>query len=256
MPFRRDVEALGQILDRLHAWRLEFLRGTTVIRRRGSGRALADRLLDVRRIVAALAVHHFVFAGLGRHHELVRVSAAHDAGVGLHGDRTQAAALKNPRVGIVHSLVTGVGRLIVGIEAVCVLHDELLGAHKAEARADFVTELGLDLVKVHRQLAVGVELISNERRDNLLVCRAEHPLFLSAILHVKENFLRRLEPAAPGPNVGRLQRRHEYLQRPGTVHLLSNDVLDLPESPQAKRQKRIQPAGESSNQAGPQQQLV
>ena len=256
MPLCRDVEALGQVVDRLHAGRLEFLRVAAVVRRRGGGRALAGGLLDVCRVVAALAVHHLVFAGLGRHHELVRVRAAHDASVGLHGDGPQAAARKNPRVGVVHPLVTGVGRLVVGVEAVRVLHDEFLGAHEAEARADFVTELGLNLVKIDRQLAVRVELIGDEGGDDLLMRRAEHPLLTGAILHVKKHVLRRLEPAAPGPDGGRLERRHEHLQRPGAIHLLADDGLDFLERPQAKRQERVKPAGEFSHQAGTQQQLV
>ena len=43
----------------------------------------AGRLLDIGRVPARFAVHDFVLARLGRHHELVRELAAHDAGVGF-----------------------------------------------------------------------------------------------------------------------------------------------------------------------------
>ena len=51
------------------------------------GEVAAGGLVDVGGVMAVFAPGHFVFAGLGRHHELVREFASHDAGVRLdrHG---------------------------------------------------------------------------------------------------------------------------------------------------------------------------
>ena len=97
------------------------------------------------------------------------------------GNGLEAAALEDARVGVVHLLVARLRGFVGGVEAVGVLHDELLGAHQAEARADFIPELGLDLVEVLRHLPVGVDLAGDERGDDLLVRRAEHPFLLGAV---------------------------------------------------------------------------
>ena len=43
----------------------------------------------------------------------------------------------------------------IGVKAVGVFHDEFAAAHQAETRPDLITKLGLDLVQIERQLAVG-----------------------------------------------------------------------------------------------------
>jgi hypothetical protein len=45
------------------------------------------------------------------------------------------------------------------VERIGVLHQEFARAHHAEARADLVAELGLDLVEVDRQLLVAGQLL-------------------------------------------------------------------------------------------------
>ena len=124
--------------------------------------------LDVRRVTAGFAVNDLVLAGLGRHHEFVRMTAADDAGVGLNRKRLQSAPRENARVGVVHFLVSGLRRLVAHVEAVGVLHDELPGAHQAEARADFVAELDADLVEILRQLPVGIDFSGGGGRDDFL----------------------------------------------------------------------------------------
>ena len=66
-----NVESLGQVLDGFDSGRFKFLHLTAFIRGSGCRRPLAGGFFNVSRIVATLAVHHIVFAGLGRHHEFV-----------------------------------------------------------------------------------------------------------------------------------------------------------------------------------------
>ena len=114
--------------------------------------------------MAGVAIDDFVLAGFGRDHEFMGEFSAHDAGVGLDRDGLQAAALKNARVGVIHFLVARLRGFVGGVEAVGVLHDEFLGAHEAEAGADFIAELGLDLVEILGQLAVGTQFAGHQGR--------------------------------------------------------------------------------------------
>ena len=58
------------------------------------------------------------------------------------------------------------------------------------------------------------------------------------------------------PQVGRLQRRHQHFLSAGTVLLLADDLLDLLENPEAKRQPGVNTGRRLPNQAGPKHQLV
>ena len=59
-------------------------------------------------------------------------------------------------------------------------------AHDAEARADFVAELGLDLVKMNRQLAITLDVAAHDIGDDFLVCRANYEVALVAILETQQ----------------------------------------------------------------------
>jgi hypothetical protein len=62
----------------------------------------------------------------------------------------------------------------VDVEGVGILHEELAAAHHAETGAHLVTELGLDLVEVERQLLVAVHFVTDQGGDHLFVGRAQH----------------------------------------------------------------------------------
>ena len=117
-------------------------------------------LLDVGGVVGGVAEDHVVLAGGGEHVELVGVAATDGTGVGLHRTEVQAQAGEDVGVRQVHAVVGFLQGSLVGMEGVGVLHDELAAAHQAEARTDLVTELGLDLVHVQRQLLVAGQLVA------------------------------------------------------------------------------------------------
>jgi hypothetical protein len=83
----------------------------------------------------------------------------HHARVGLDGDGGHTDAFKETHVGVLHGHVALDRALVGGVERVRVHHDELAGAHQAEARADLIPELGLDLIKILRELAVRIQLV-------------------------------------------------------------------------------------------------
>ena len=257
MPGRNSVRGSGEGFNGDHARGGKLLgRRSGGFRRGRFGGATADRLLDVGRVLARLAVNHVVLARLCRHHELVRVITTDDPGVGLNREGLQTATGEDAGVGVVHLVVarhrTGIG----GIEGIGVLHEELLGAHQAETRADLIPELGLDLIEILRELAVGVQLVGSQRGDHLFVGGPENPILPGRIPHLEEHSGSRLVAAGLLPDIDGLQGGHEHLDAAGPVHFLADDLLDLAQDLQAERQERVQATGELPDQSCTQQELV
>ena len=113
-----------------------------------AGRSQGFGFFHVGRVVAGRAVDDGVFAGGGDHLELFAQVAADGAAVGGHGAVTQAEAVKNLAVGGGHHLVAGLGRSLVAVKAVGVLHGEFAPAHQPETRPAFVAKFGLYLVEI------------------------------------------------------------------------------------------------------------
>ena len=67
------------------------------------------------------------------------------------------------------------------MEGVGILHQELTGTHYAETRAHFITELGLDLEEVQRQLFVRADLVADQIGDHFFMRRAQHERTIAAI---------------------------------------------------------------------------
>ena len=186
----------------------------------------------------------------------MRPLAADVAGVRLDRLGAQAAAPENANVGIVHHLVIGVCGFQRRVEAVGVHHEKFLGAHQAEARADFITELGLDLVDGAGKLAVGIDLAGDEIGDDLFVRGAQRQQAFLTILQLEHARAHGGEAAGLFPQIGRLQRRHEDFERASAVHLLADDALHLLQGAQSQRQEGVQAAGKLADAGGPQHEFV
>lgn len=142
------------------------------------------------------------------------------------------------------------------MERVGVLHDELAAAHQAEARADLVTELGLDLVHVEWQLFIAGQLVTGQVGDDFFVGRANAEVALVAVLQAQQ--LRAVLFPAAGllPQLGRLDAWHQHFQGTGGVHFLTHHGLDLAHYPQAHRQPGVQAGGQFADHAGTQHELM
>src|SRR5690606_2031880 len=129
-------------------------------------------------------------------------------------------------------------------------------AHHAEARADLVAELGLDLVETRRQLLVAGQLVAREVGDDLLVGRPVAVPGLLAVLHFHQ-LAAELLPA-PGffPQLARLHVRHQHFDGAGGVHLLAHHLFHLAQHAQAERRPGIEPGGELADHARLEHQLV
>jgi hypothetical protein len=165
-------------------------------------------------------------------------------------------AAEDARVGVVHRLVGFRAAFVGEVEGVGVLHQELARAHHAEARADLVAELGVDLVEVDRQLPVAAQLLAREVGDHLLGGGRVAVVGFLAVLDLQQ-LAAELLPA-PGflPQLARLHGRHHHLERAGAVHLLAHDRLHLAQHAQAQGRPGVEAGGKLADHAGAQHQPV
>src|SRR3546814_18802147 len=84
-------------------------------------------------------------------------------------DRTEirAKAREDAHVSVAHVQVFAMQVFRVHVERVRVLHQEFARAHHAEARTTFVSELGLHLIEVERQLAIAAEVLTAVMADQI-----------------------------------------------------------------------------------------
>ena len=184
------------------------------------------------------------------------VTAADAAGVGEHRAKLDAQAGEDVGVGGVHALI-GFGETgLIDVKRIGVLHDELARPHYAEARADFVAELGLDLIKIGGQIAVAADLVAYQIGDDFLVGRTEAERALVPVLDAQQ--LGAILLPAPGflPQVGRLHHRHQDFLCARGVHFLAHDGFHLAQDAQTQRQPTVQSGREFADHAGAQHQLM
>ena len=155
-----------------------------------------------------------------------------------------------------HAVIGFLQGSLVQVEGVGILHDELATAHQAEARTDFVAELGLDLVQVHRQLLVAVQLVAGQIGDDFLVGRAGAELATMTVLQAQQLGAVLLPATGLLPQLGGLDQRHQHFQSAGGIHFFAHDGLDLAQHAQAHGQPGVEARGELADHAGTQQQLV
>ncbi len=81
----------------------------------------------------------------------------------------------------------------------------------------------LDVVEVERQVLVGLHVGAEDLGDHLLVGRAIEHLAVLAVLDAQHFLAIGVIAAALLPELGRLQRRHQKLDRAGAVLLFADD---------------------------------
>ncbi|MNX69365.1 hypothetical protein D3C86_1005820 [compost metagenome] len=178
------------------------------------------------------------------------------AGIGLHRTEVQTHAGEGGAVGGVHLLVGLDQRGLVDVEGVGILHQELAAAHHAETGTHLVTELGLDLVEVERQLLVAVHFVTDQGGDHLFVGRAQHEGAVVAVGQAAQLGTVVIPAAGLLPQLGGLHHRHGDFDGTSIVHLFANNVLDLFQYPQTGWQPGVHAGGQFTDHPGAQHQLV
>ncbi len=207
-------------------------------------------------VVAARAIHNGIFAGGGNHLELFAQIPANGAAVGRHRAVGQAKAVKNAPVGPGHDLVTGLGRGLIPVKTVGVFHDEFTPAHQAKAWAPLVAKLGLNLVKVLRQLFVAADFLAHDVGHHLFAGGLNHKVVRVAVLDAQQLGAHLFKPAGLGPQLGRLHQGHGQLDGAGTVHFFAHDGLHFAHHTQAHRHQGVNASTNFFDHAGTHHELV
>ena len=199
---------------------------------------------------------HLALAGRRQNDELVAEVAADRAGLRPHRNGGQAEPRERAQVSG-ELLVVGMARArLIEVEGIGVLHQKLARAHHAEARPHFVAELPLDVIEIERQILVGAHRGAEDLGDHLLVGRAVQHVAIVPVADAQH--LLAVIVVAPGfaPEVGRLDGRHQDLDRAGAVLLLADDGADLVQHPDAERQPGVAARRLLPDHAGAQHQPV
>ena len=205
--FDWQIELLNQLGDGFRVRRVyqrHFLRRgcARLFRRDGFGK------LNVRRVVGAVREDHVIFAALRQYLELMGSATADRTGVSLYRAEIQPHTAEDFAVSGIHRVVGFLQRFLRGMERVSIFHQELTGAHHAETRANFIAELGLNLIKVQRQLFVRVQLIANQVSNDLFVSRPEDEWAIATIGNAQQLRAILLPATALLPQFRRLNYRH------------------------------------------------
>ena len=132
-------------------------------------------------------------------------------------------------VGRMHGLVGTVQAVFVEVEGISVLHEEFARAHDAEAGADLVPKLGLDLVEIHRQLAMAADFAPEQVGDDLLMGRPQAKRAFVAIGEAQQLGPVLFPAAGFLPQFGGLHHGHQQFQGAAAIHFLPHDLLHPPQ---------------------------
>ena len=113
-------------------------------------------------------------------------ATADRTGVSLYRAEIQAHTAEDFAVRGVHCVVGPLQRFLRSMERVSIFHQEFTGTHHAETRAHFITELGLDLIEVQRQLFVRAQLVTNQVGDHFFMSRAEHERTFATVSNAQQ----------------------------------------------------------------------
>jgi len=212
--------------------------------------------LEVCGVGAVFGVDDSIFSVFAGDRELMGAGAAHFAGFCFDDDVIQAAPFEDSTISIVHSIVCLVEAFVVGVEAVCVFHNELTRADYAETWAEFVAKFRTYLVDVNGELFIGFYLTGGESGDDLFGGGSKDVDFAVAVLEGKHCWAIVEVSSCFVPELHRLEGGHKDFLCAGSVHFIADDVDNLAEGAKAKWQIGVGSAGEFSHQASAEHQLV
>ncbi len=213
-------------------------------------------LLHIGRVIAGRAINDGVFASRSNDLKLLTQVTPYGTTVSGHSPVTQTKPVKNGAVGFGHHLVADLGRRLVAVKAVGVFHDELATTHQPKARTALVTELGLDLIQVLRQLFVAFDFLTGDVGHHLFAGGLHHKIVAMTVLNTQQLRPHFFEPTGFHPQLGRLNHRHGQLNRTGAVHFFTHDLLDFAHHTQAHGHQGVDASAEFFDHARTHHELV
>ena len=113
------------------------------------------------------------------------------------------------------------------MKGIGVFHHEFAGTHHPKTRADFITEFGLNLIKIKRQLLVAANFRAGNVGNHFFVGRAKAKLAFVPIGNFQHLRTKHRPASRFIPQLAWLHGRHEQFQRTGFVHFLAHYGFNL-----------------------------
>ena len=113
------------------------------------------------------------------------------------------------------------------MKGIGVFHHEFAGTHHPKTRADFITEFGLNLIKIKRQLLVAANFRAGNVGNHFFVGRAKTKLAFVPIGNFQHLWTKYRPTSRFIPQFAWLHGRHEQFQRTGLVHFLAHYGFNL-----------------------------
>ena len=114
--------------------------------------------------------------------ELVRIASSDSARIRFYRAKCQSASCKDLVISIVHFLIALIQTFIISVEGISVFHNKFTTSHQSKARSCFISVLCLDLIKIHRKLTVGRNVVANDICKDFFVCWAQAKLSAISVL--------------------------------------------------------------------------
>ena len=181
----------------------------------------------------------------------MRSSATHHTGVGFDGCRRYVAAIKDALVGLVEGAVGFVQAGSIDVQAVGVLHDEFAHADQTATGANFVAELGLDVVEQFGQLPVGIDFTPGQLDDDLLVGHRQRIILPPSILELDQGWPHTVPTTGVLPKRSRVHHWHVHFLAFNSIHLLAENVLDFEGDAPTQVHIGVEPGAQRTNKVGP-----
>ncbi len=115
----------------------------------------------------------------------MRPGAADRAGIGSDRAKLESQAREYARIRVEHIPIFALEVGVAPVKRIAVLHHELAPAHDTEARPALVAEFGLDLIEVHGQLPVALDLVARDVGDDLFGGRLDHEVAFVPVLQAQ-----------------------------------------------------------------------
>ena len=112
------------------------------------------------------------------------------------------------------------------------------------------------MVDLHRELAVRLDDVGEEDRDDLLVGERQDHVPAIAVLEATQLRTDRVVATARPPHVRRVDDRHLHLLRADPILLFADDLLDPVVDPLAERQERVDAGPELAHVARPDEEAM
>jgi len=190
----------------------------------------------------------------GARDELLGVRATHQVVLGVGNRELDAQRVENPNIRRPNLLVVLVQRFEAGVEAVGVLHRELLCPEES-ATGVVVAVFRANLVVQRGQVLVGANRALDEMDDALLVGGSETHLLAVAVFEGEHLALEVLPAAALLPDGAVVQLREVHPAGANGSHLAFDVVEHLLAHALARGREAVEAAAELPDEAGPEDEL-